>query len=134
MFNFDEFFFKSGHGKTIFDEDTLHAISDIIFIKNVKGNDAPYVHCQVRDRDIKLTPEEAVRQMYIYVLTRDYNYPTTRMELERHDLTIILEDARQEERRYSVGLLFLSENEMINYEKNTHVLNTFSRVKRSIGV
>lgn len=50
------------------------------------------------------------------------------------ELTITLTDARQAERRYSVGLLFLSEKEMIDYEKNTHVLNTFSRVKRSIGV
>lgn len=84
MFNFDELFFKSGHGNTLFDEETLRAVSDLITTKNVKGNDTPYVHCQVRDKDIKLTPEEAVRQMYIYVLIRDYDYPITRMELERH--------------------------------------------------
>ena len=31
----------------------------------------------------KLTPEEVVRQLYIYKLVNEYNYPVERMELER---------------------------------------------------
>jgi len=36
----------------------------------------------VRKKEIKLTPEEAVRQLYIQLLIDDYEYPTERMELE----------------------------------------------------
>ncbi|MCD4682444.1 MAG: type I restriction enzyme HsdR N-terminal domain-containing protein, partial [Bacteroidales bacterium] len=47
-----------------------------------KGNDIPYVPCLVRGKNIKLTPEEVIRQLYLQVLIKDYNYPVDRMELE----------------------------------------------------
>ena len=53
-------------------------------MKNVKDKDVPYIECQVRKKEIKLTPEEAVRQLYIYTLVHDYNYSTEQMELERN--------------------------------------------------
>ena len=53
-----------------------------IFIKEIRGKDTPYINCLVRKKDIKLTPEESIRQLYIQVLIDDYNYPIERMELE----------------------------------------------------
>jgi type I restriction enzyme M protein len=47
-----------------------------------KGNFVPYAECLVRKKDIKLTPEEVIRQLYLQVLIDDYGYPTTRMEIE----------------------------------------------------
>jgi type I restriction enzyme M protein len=47
-----------------------------------KGNQIPYVICLVRNKDIKLTPEELIRQLYLQSLIDDYGYPVTRMELE----------------------------------------------------
>lgn len=47
-----------------------------------KENKVPYIKCLVRNKDIKLTPEEVIRQLFIQVLTDDYGYPTSRMELE----------------------------------------------------
>jgi len=47
-----------------------------------KGNAIPYAVCLVRSKEIKLTPEELIRQLYLQVLIDDYGYPTTRMELE----------------------------------------------------
>lgn len=41
-----------------------------------------YAVCLVRKKEIKLTPEEAVRQLYILVLRDTFGYPTERMELE----------------------------------------------------
>ena len=38
--------------------------------------------CLVRKKEIKLTPEEVVRQLYLLVLIEDYGYSTSRMELE----------------------------------------------------
>lgn len=42
----------------------------------------PYVSCLVRGKPIKLTAEEAVRQLYVMVLRDDLGYPVSRMQLE----------------------------------------------------
>ena len=47
-----------------------------------KGKEVYYVKCQIRDKDIKLTDEELVRQLYINKLINEYNYPKEKMELE----------------------------------------------------
>jgi len=47
-----------------------------------KGNPVPYAECLVRKKEIKLVPEELIRQLYLQVLIDDYGYPTTRMEVE----------------------------------------------------
>ena len=49
---------------------------------DTKGNQIPYIQCLVRKKDIELTPEELIRQLYLQVLMDDYGYPATRMELE----------------------------------------------------
>ena len=43
---------------------------------------ALYINCLVRNKPIKLTPEETVRQLYVMVLRDDLGYPVNRMELE----------------------------------------------------
>jgi len=43
---------------------------------------APYATCLVRGKPIKLTPEEAVRQLYVMVLRDDLGYPVSRMKVE----------------------------------------------------
>lgn len=68
---------------TQFSEESIESIKKKLSIhKDKKGNDVIYVHCLVRDKDIKLTPEELVRQLYVYKLINDYNYHVDRMELE----------------------------------------------------
>lgn len=47
-----------------------------------KGNPVPYAECLVRKKEIKLVPEELIRQLYLQVLIDDYGYPATRMEVE----------------------------------------------------
>jgi type I restriction enzyme M protein len=44
--------------------------------------DVPYVQCLVRGKSIKLTPEEAVRQLYLRVLHDELGYPLGRMTVE----------------------------------------------------
>lgn len=46
-----------------------------------KGNPVPYAECLVRKKEIKLVPEELIRQLYLQVLIDDYGYPATRMEV-----------------------------------------------------
>ncbi|HDL5788212.1 TPA: N-6 DNA methylase, partial [Mannheimia haemolytica] len=52
------------------------------FLKSGKNGDIPHIQCLVRKKDIKLTPEEAVRQLYLMNLHYEYDYPFERMELE----------------------------------------------------
>jgi type I restriction enzyme M protein len=41
-----------------------------------------YAVCLVRKKEIKITPEEAVRQLYLLKLNSEFQYPFERMELE----------------------------------------------------
>ena len=52
------------------------------FTKTVKDKDVLYVNCPVRKKEIKLTPEEAVRQLYVDELMTTYGYPAERLVLE----------------------------------------------------
>ena len=40
------------------------------------------VKCIVRDKDIRLTPEEVVRQLYAHRLIVKYGYPVSRLACE----------------------------------------------------
>lgn len=64
----------------------IQALEDRITMKDSGKNPAPYVSCLVRGKPIKLTPEEAIRQLYILVLTEDLGYPVSRLSLE-YDVT-----------------------------------------------
>lgn len=51
--------------------------------KEGKGGKNSYkTTCLIRQKEIVLTPEEVVRQLYLLVLTHDYNYPKDRIQLE----------------------------------------------------
>jgi type I restriction enzyme M protein len=53
-----------------------------VIVKSVCGKNVPYIKCLVRAKEIKLTPEEAIRQLYLRILHEDYGYPLDRIELE----------------------------------------------------
>ncbi|NLA23597.1 MAG: type I restriction enzyme HsdR N-terminal domain-containing protein, partial [Bacteroidales bacterium] len=72
----------SNYKLTQFSQDKIDKLEDEIFTKESRGKDIPYIECIVRKKEIRLTPEEVVRQLYLMVLTEDYNYPIHRMELE----------------------------------------------------
>lgn len=50
--------------------------------KDKQGNEIPYIECSIRKKKIRLTPEEAVRQLYLQILINEFNYPLDRIELE----------------------------------------------------
>lgn len=78
----NEIFKNTSYDDTLFSEEAVSAIENGVFTKKIKGADAPYIKCLVREKEIKLTPEEAVRQLYIYKLMHDYGYPASRIQLE----------------------------------------------------
>ncbi|MDD5275510.1 MAG: N-6 DNA methylase [Methylovulum sp.] len=60
----------------------IQALENSITVKDTRGKATPYVTCLVRNKDIKLTPEEAVRQLYLQVLLQNLGYPVTRLAVE----------------------------------------------------
>ena len=102
MMRLNDIFKNTSYDDTLFSEDAIVAIESAVFMKEVKGIETPYIKCLVRDKVIKLTPEEAVRQLYIFKLIHEYNYPTDRIQLEtpihfgrevkRADITIMDKD------------------------------------------
>ena len=73
---------NTSYGNSLFTAEEIRAIESTITIREVKGKEAPYIKCLVRDKEIKLTPEEYVRQLYIYRLRNLYGYPTSRLSVE----------------------------------------------------
>ena len=66
-----------------FNQTEIDSVESLITTKtDKKGKEVYYVKCQIRDKDIKLTDEELVRQLYINKLINEYNYPKEKMELE----------------------------------------------------
>lgn len=72
----------SNYKLTQFKEEQITKLENSLIIKDNKGVSVPYCICLVRKKEIKLTPEEAVRQLYLMVLNEEYEYPFERMELE----------------------------------------------------
>ena len=51
-------------------------------VVTLTGAAEPFVTCIVRDKEIKLTPEEVVRQLYAERLMTEYGYPKERLVFE----------------------------------------------------
>jgi|SRR6185436_5922450 len=66
------------YGLNIFKPEKISQLEERIVWKDSN----PYVVCLVRNKEILLKPEEIVRQLYIFVLMEDYNYPKSRIKLE----------------------------------------------------
>lgn len=102
MMKLNDIFKNTSYDDTLFSEDSITTIESAIFMKQAKGVETPYIKCLMREKEIKLTPEEAVRQLYIYKLIHEYGYPTDRIQLEtpihfgrevkRADITIMDKD------------------------------------------
>ena len=60
----------------------INALQAGITLKESAKKPTPYVTCLVRGKPVKLTPEEAIRQLYVMVLRDDLGYPVRRMQLE----------------------------------------------------
>lgn len=76
-----------------FKPEQITALEHAISVKDSGKMPVPYVTCLVRGKPIKLTPEEAVRQLYVMVLRDDLGYPVSRMEVE-HEVTFGREKKR----------------------------------------
>lgn len=60
----NEIFKNSEYDATIFSDISKEWLENKIQLQN----DVPYVECIIRKKQIKLTPEEIVRQLFVYEL------------------------------------------------------------------
>jgi len=77
-----EFLKDSNYKLSQFNDETIKKIEGAIFLKEIKEKKIPHINCIIRKREIKLTAEEVVRQLYLLVLIDDLGYSPDRMELE----------------------------------------------------
>ena len=72
----------SNYHLDLFTEDEINDLRNNICLKTVRGKEIPYVKCIIRKRDIRLKPEEIVRQLYAAKLINQYGYPESRLRCE----------------------------------------------------
>ncbi|MBO4619761.1 MAG: N-6 DNA methylase [Victivallales bacterium] len=70
------------HSLTLFSKDEIAWLEKRIFTRKTKKGEEYAVKCIVRDKDIKLTPEEIVRQLYAHRLIDEYGYSVSRLKFE----------------------------------------------------
>ncbi|MBR1760104.1 MAG: type I restriction enzyme HsdR N-terminal domain-containing protein [Schwartzia sp.] len=78
----DDILHGSKYNMERFNEDNKKALLARTTTKTVRGKETLYVTCPVRNKEIKLTPEEIVRQLYLDELTTTYAYPLSRIQVE----------------------------------------------------
>ncbi|MDQ6987214.1 MAG: N-6 DNA methylase [Mariprofundaceae bacterium] len=72
----------SNYHLDLFSDDEINALREHAFSKVVRGKEAVFVKCVVRNKDIQLKPEEIVRQLYATRLIEQYAYPKKRLCFE----------------------------------------------------
>lgn len=73
---------ESNYALTLFTDTEIKAFETSIIVKEFKGKPAEFVPCLVRGKELKLTPEEIVRQLYLRRLVKDYGYAKDRLAVE----------------------------------------------------
>jgi len=67
---------------TQFKTQYIDELNNSIEIREQKNGLVPYIICKVREKAIKLTPEEIVRQLFLLTLHNEYDYAYSRMQIE----------------------------------------------------
>ena len=71
----------------LFNKESIENLEKRIITKDSNGGGGLskanyYATCLVRDKQIKLTPEEIIRQLYLDKLMNEYGYPKSRIQVE----------------------------------------------------
>jgi type I restriction enzyme M protein len=67
------------HGLSLFTDREIRAVESLITERDGKF----YIKCQIKGKYKPAKPEEIVRQLWIYRLLNEYNYPRGRIDVER---------------------------------------------------
>lgn len=72
----------SDYSLNLFDENAIKKLESKIITKDSKGEPLHYIPCLILGKDLKLTPEEIVRQLYLDKLMSEYGYSKNRIQVE----------------------------------------------------
>ena len=72
----------SNYKLDLFSEESIKYLENKIINKGSENNANYYVSCLIREKEIKLNPEEIVRQLYLYKVINEYKYPKMRIQVE----------------------------------------------------
>ena len=67
------------HGLSLFTDRDIKAVESLIIELDAKF----HIKCQIKDKYKIAKPEEIVRQLWVYRLLNEYNYPKERIDVER---------------------------------------------------
>lgn len=97
---------ESNYKLDLFEQSSIDALEAKIDAKESKKGVEYFVTCLIRDKQIKLSPEEVVRQLYLDKLINEYKYPKDRIrveynvhfgrEVKRADVVILNKDDKGE--------------------------------------
>jgi len=73
---------ESEYKLNLFTEKEIAALEENVVAREVKGKTVYFVRCLIREKEIRLKPEEVVRQLYLHRLMNEYNYPKSRIAVE----------------------------------------------------
>jgi type I restriction enzyme M protein len=73
---------KTDYADILFTEAERVAINKKLIKKQSRGADVLYIQCLIRKKEIRVTPEELVRQLFLYRLINTYQYPVSRIQVE----------------------------------------------------
>lgn len=65
-----------------FSQDSIGRLETRVITKENKNGIAYYTTCLIRDKEVKLTPEEIIRQLYLDKLMSEYGYAKSRIKVE----------------------------------------------------
>lgn len=80
--NLSDILKDSNYKLSQFTIDEIEQLEQRITLKDTKKGVAPYTICLVRQKSIRLTPEEVIRQLYLRVLMERLGYPLSRIQVE----------------------------------------------------
>lgn len=72
----------SNYHLVLFDQQEIANVMKNVSVKETKSKNPHFVKCIVRDKDVQLTPEEIVRQLFATRLVKQYGYPKERVRCE----------------------------------------------------
>ncbi|MDR0785129.1 MAG: N-6 DNA methylase, partial [Treponema sp.] len=65
-----------------FSYEQIKTLEKAVIARETNGKAVYYTNCLVRKKEVKLTPEEVIRQMYLDTLLNTYQYPHDRIAVE----------------------------------------------------
>lgn len=78
----EEIIKDSSYKLSVFQQLAIEQLESKIIKKILKNNTSYYINCLIRKKEIKLTPEEVIRQLYLHKLINEHGYPESRIQVE----------------------------------------------------